>query len=351
MKTIKKLFCLGLLFGVAANATESSKGSLAISGFIEFKYRNISAKDTAGDDVTSDTAGSGYMIDDGALYFNSTLDMVDITVDIPFGRDITTSSTGSSDTSGISLGGTKTQAFGTVKHSEALSFSFGQFDTIYGFELNDAKNRFFSEAGIVFNGALPVVHTGLVADYNMAGFGVKILSANPNNKGTLGTKGQPVSDNTEPSHEHGLMLGWSNDTYRFNLGYLARASRNVTTSESENRTLAEVLLGATFGSVNLDIEYDIVHDPTSTKKNDGTGIMVHLTYDINDEHTAGLRHETTSETLTSNFEETQTSIGYKHKKSDNFHYGLEYHMHKAKVTKNTDTSDTNTLALTASLMF
>tara|TARA_Y100001935_G_C17308570_1_gene514074 strand:+ start:2685 stop:4118 length:1434 start_codon:yes stop_codon:yes gene_type:complete len=262
---------------------------VSFSGFADIRYSNYTVKDNTslrGQDE------SGFLMADGAAYGSYKGDKLSIYGDLPFRRSHT--SNVSSDAA-IELGKDKAQFYMSYDFHENFSAQLGQFDTIYGVELNDSKDRLFGTAGQVYSNTLPVVHTGLLLDFHMDGAYAKALIANPSDRGSYGAAGTNKDNNTE----YGLALGYSNDMIRGQVGYLSRPWLDIDGTSMSNRSLLDFILGATFGHFSIDLEYNMVNVPnkntlttsTTDSEDAGKGLLALASYEVTDEIGVALRYE------------------------------------------------------------
>jgi Putative beta-barrel porin-2, OmpL-like. bbp2 len=98
-------------------------------------------------------------------------------IDLPFGTPAGTT------TNGVAFGEEKAQAF-LQWNTEVLQTKFGQFDTIFGVEQNDSKDRFFADAGLVKSNIIPLTHTGALVGAGFSNFMIRGLIADPRNTST-----------------------------------------------------------------------------------------------------------------------------------------------------------------------
>lgn len=123
-------------------------------------------------------ADRGVTLNDAALYLAKDFGGIDAVIDLPFATDLG----GSND---LTFAQDQAQAhFGVTRGT--LTGKLGQYDTFYGIESNDSKDRFFADAGAIKAHLLPFTHTGVVVSYNAAPFLFRGQIANPNGRGTLG---------------------------------------------------------------------------------------------------------------------------------------------------------------------
>lgn len=339
---------------VAPAASPVVDNSLAwkFNGFLETKFRTVTQKDGP-----SRQSENGFLIEDGAVYIEGKTSAARLFLDLPLSRVRETAGTSpdftKSDGPNLDFARAKAQAFIEVPLNDSTLLQMGQFDTIYGFELNDSKDRFFSQTGVVYNNALPVTHTGLLLQHVMGEFTLKALLANPNNKGSFGT-----STAGETQAESGFTIGWTGANFRALGGYLTRPKTDPE-GKTKARTLTEVLVGATYAGFNIDIEYDIVNDPSKDKNTDlisdsaGTALMTHLTYDVNEKLKLGLRLEKTQKDVLSggNFEETVNFAGFQYRTSDNLMFGGEFGAYDLIASENATATKSSLISFSAQFKF
>ncbi|PWU19084.1 MAG: hypothetical protein C5B49_06290 [Bdellovibrio sp.] len=284
-----------------ASATAAAPASpLKFSGFFDFRYSTFSAPQDP--NVVDAHSESGFGLEDAAFYMNYEKDRVSFVMDLAFRRGKTYDLNptvapphNESNFSTFALGVDKSQLYLRYKVLDSLIFDFGQFDTVYGVEVNDSKDRVFGKTGLVYDLTLPVTHTGFMAEYANNGFSVKALAANPNNKGSNGTS--PTQDTNT---EYGVAAGYSNEVIRGQLGYMARPIATADGTGMASRSLVDVTAGTTLGRYSLDLEYSMVSDPskntlTPTDNTDtekaGTGLLALATVKIAEPFLLGLRYE------------------------------------------------------------
>lgn len=307
------------------------------NGFLEVKYRGVQ-----GAEGSNRQAESGFLVDDAALYIEGKAEGARLFLDLPFSRDRQAAGFnpdfGKSDSADFGFAKTKAQAYIEIPTGDNGLFQFGQFDTIYGFELNDAKDRFFSQTGLVYNNALPVTHTGALWQYTQEGLSLKLLVANPNNKGSLGT-----STTQEDGLETGATLGWSDPNFRLLVGYLSRPKANPL-GEMKSRTLKNLVAGVSVGGFDLDLEHDAIFDPSKDNNGnlisdaEGTAAMLHLVYNVNGQWKLGIRSEKTHKDVLSggNYEEQAQFLGLQYRKTEQLSFGAEYGTYETISTENAD---------------
>ncbi|MGE4133040.1 MAG: outer membrane beta-barrel protein [Bdellovibrionales bacterium] len=310
---LRTIVGLGLFStGAIASAVESQSStnwfeSLKVSGFVDFRNSTYHYDKSSSGNYKEK---SGYLLEDGALYFHFNHDKVEALVDLPFHRN---STTGTNDAN-FAFAMTKAQAWVGYSFTEEFKIVAGQFDTLYGFELNDSKDRLFGNAGLVYAQTLPIVHSGVYLQYSHSGLTAKLLSANPADRDTLGTTAN------DSYMETGATVGYSQDWIRGQLGYLTRDQKSLSGGEAK-RTLTDILLGFTFDAFDLDLQYSIVKNPqkntlTTSATDDedsGKGLMAILAYKLSDDWKLGVRYESlTDDPGASNYNKAESWSGVVH---------------------------------------
>jgi hypothetical protein len=280
-----------------AKVEAKSEATLKFSGFFDFRMTSLSRDPLSG---SSGSPESGFGVEDGALFLNYQKESLSFLLDVPFRRlknsDVgVTTNPNASPNGNVVWGNDKLQAF--VKYASPSNFEavFGQFDTIFGVEVNDSKDRYFSKTGLVYDYMLPVTHTGALVSYNYNGAYGRLLSANSNNKGSLG-----ASASGDNNYEYGAALGFANDMFRGQWGYLARPINKASGENGGLRSLTDVTLGTTLGKFNLDLEYSNLKDEskntltpadTSDIEANGVGYFLLASYNVTDQWSLGARIE------------------------------------------------------------
>ncbi len=216
----------------------------------------------------------------------------------------------------------------------------GQFDTIYGFELNDSKDRFFAKTGLVYDQIMPVTHTGVLFSYTNDGAYARLLAANPNNKGTLGE-----SATGDTNYEYGTAIGYSNADYRIQVGYLTRPINKAGTTTVGMRSLIDVTAGLTLGKFTADVEYAILADenkdkltadPTD-KESSGTGLLALVAYNCDDNWAFAARAERVEKLTTDKL--SSLGVGAHYKWNSTLHTRLDNIQTTTEVAAGDKTTD------------
>lgn len=294
-------------------AQEKKPIDLKWSGYFDFRFNSIENKDNP--NVThSGQPESGFSIEEAALGLQAQLADMSFVLDLPIRRDKTAA--GVSETSQLTVGADRAQAYIKMSPAENLNLTLGQFDTPYGVELNDSKDRVFVRTGLLYDYALPVTHTGVSIDGMIHSVSYRVLAANSNNKGSFGN-----TATGENQTEVGATLGYSSDVIRTQVGYLTRAIEKSNDEKGGKRDLFDVTFGFNFKQASFDFEYATVSNDNKAGKKSGSAFLFLPTYKINDKALVGLRFEKVTDDVgaTGLFEDGD-SLGA------TFHYKLNDHV-------------------------
>ena len=274
--------------------------SFKFNGFADIRYTNFHVNHDPL--ITSGQPESGFGIEDGAFYTNYEKGKLAVILDVAFRRskdsDLNSQAANPNQSSNnnLSIGTDKSQLYFKYKITPDMIFDFGQFDTIYGVEVNDSKDRVFGKTGLIYDQMLPLTHTGFMLEFNFLGnYYLKSFLADPNNKGSFGS-----STTRDDTAELGGAIGFSNDLYHYQLGYMSRKIMSASKLNTKNRSRLDIFLGGTYKKLSLDLEYTRLDDPSKNTltpsnlndlENAGTGYFSLLSYKVNDEILASFRYE------------------------------------------------------------
>jgi hypothetical protein len=238
----------------------STHAAFKSGGFMDFRFSNLNVSKSSRS--SSGQPESGFNLDDGALYGNYTNEQIEGVIDIAFrrGKDIDKDSSASypnqSSNNSLAFGLDKSQLFLRYKISPSVSIDAGQFDTIFGLEANDSKDRVFSNFGTISETFLPFTHTGLMLEYSQEALFNKTLIANPNSKGSLSN-----SSNDKKSLEFGSAFGFNGQVTHGQLGLLSRRVNAADRRGAKSRILLDALFGFRIGILDWDFQYSHLRDP------------------------------------------------------------------------------------------
>ncbi|RYZ67153.1 MAG: hypothetical protein EOP05_18115, partial [Proteobacteria bacterium] len=209
-------------------ASEIRRG-LGLQAFIDGQY--VLPKFTQ-------TADRGFTVNDAAIYLAKDFGGgVAAMIDLPFASDNTTDNN-------VEFGTQKAQAFLQWNHG-VLSTKFGQFDTIYGVEQNDSKDRFFADAGLVKTTQIPLTHTGALVGVGFEHFVIRGLIADVNN-----TSSQSTAAANNGNLEFGLQGRFDFAPMYVAVGALFGEDHNI--QEERTNLLVDVMGGFKIDRFRLD---------------------------------------------------------------------------------------------------
>lgn len=285
---------------VAAPQATTIASPFKFGGFADLRYTSYVTNNDPS--VASGNPSSGFGIEDGAVYVNYEKEKMSITADLAFrrGKDSDTNAAATqpnqSSTGAIALGVDKSQLYLKYKLGSMFTIDLGQFDTIFGAEVNDSKDRLFNKTGTTYDFALPVTHTGAMLEFARGGFAIKAFAANPNNKGSNGT-----STAGDDKTEYGGAIGYTNDSFHGQIGYMGRPINQASGVGTATRSLTDATAGVSLGAFALDAEYARVSDPSKNTltpldntdlENAGEACLGLISYKFSDAFLVGIRYET-----------------------------------------------------------
>ena len=309
-----------------SSAQADSHGGTSLSAFADAQFE---WRDKA-------NHSPGFFFNEGAVYLEHKMGIARAFIDVPF-----FGGTNAPGDAGFTVGTSEAQAFIEFNYDCGLSWMLGQFDTIYGFELNDTIDINFSKPGIVFGGALPTVHTGLLLAYNKDMYGVKFLLSDPRNTSFLNdsTATVPGGNNLE----YGLMFSVNpSEMISTSLGYLHHKVGRA------NTYLIDFLLGFNFERFALNFEFDARRGQIGKT---GWGLMNHFIFNATDKLDLGLRFEIARELSTgidtsgANYRDMQLTVGPQYKVTEHATIKFDYSWLNAQAVENGTKEDTHTITL------
>lgn len=121
----------------------------------------------------------GFTLNDAALYLGKDFSHgLAAMVDLPFAS--TLAGTGTS----VGFATSRAQAYVQWLRGP-LQVKFGQYDTIYGYEKNDSRDRFFADAGTIKQWLVPVTHVGALVGYSVGDLTFRGQLTNPRDTATM----------------------------------------------------------------------------------------------------------------------------------------------------------------------
>lgn len=318
---------------------------LKFSGFFDFRFSSYGA------DQKVTNPENGFGVEDGAFYVNYESGKLSMLLDIPFRRyknvdnpSYSGNQANASDNGNFIFGADKVQAYGKYKLNDHIVIDAGQFDTLFGLELNDSKDRYFSRTGLIYDQFLPVTHTGGMVEFVWGGSYLKGFSANPNNKGSLGS-----SSNGDEQFEYGASAGYTNEFIRGQVGYLVRPINKANGISGGRRELIDLLLGGSYGRFSIDFEYARLQDDSkntltasdaSDSEDAAEGFVGIASYQWTEAMSSGVRYEYVKNDPAQLVQKNVQSwaVGFHYKVQPALELRTEYIGYKLKNIDNTEES-------------
>lgn len=294
----------------SAFAAEGKSVGTQLTGFVDAQYQ------------WTNTLRPGFVINDGAVYLTHGLtNGLGAKIDLPFRWVGETDSDGDGVkeySNNFVFAETKAQAYISNRYESGWNWKFGQFDTIYGLELNDSPEITFSKQGLVYAAALPLTHTGAMVGYSNSSFGMNLLVSNPLNQGSM----------TNSNPEFGAQFLFNpNSQFRMSAGYLGHKM------EDGMRNFGDLILGMTSGSLSADLEAVLLKTPGAPKT--GLGVMLLPVYSFNDSWSGALRVEYLKE-VNAIHQQQQYSVGPQYKANASLKAKLDYSLQKTTEVEGAD---------------
>jgi hypothetical protein len=231
-----------------------------VSGFVDPQLQITSS---------GNTVSKGFVLNDGALYVDGSVESTEFKIDIP----LRMFSTGNVD---FDIAKTRAQAYASAKYSNGLKWKLGQFDTTFGFEGNDTVDIAFTRQGIVYTFTDPFVHTGLLVGYEMGEMSFNLYATNPNDSGILPSGTKPSDPFANPVTNNGMQYGaqfvYTSPELRGSLGGLTFMNGKSNMSD----IYYDVTLGVTIDAFSMDAE--ISYNKVGANATASYGYLLQLMY-------------------------------------------------------------------------
>lgn len=264
MMSFSKISAAFLAANLSAFAADSA--SPVVGGFVDSQFHWSNTKANS----------RGIHLHDGAIYFSHALGGSDLKIDVPF-RLMTAGSPN------LSIGMVRGQAYVAHTYENGFRWKMGQFDTSFGFEMNDSADVFFTQQGSVYNFTDPFVHLGLLAGYDLSkDMGINFIVGAPKDAGASGSS----------NGQFGLQFVKTGDM-RFAIGGLM----NKPNGAEKFSIYGDMTVGATLGDFDIDLEVnytmlgDAMNPDALTDQLSGLGALLNLQYKLSDTVAIGYRGE------------------------------------------------------------
>lgn len=225
------------------------------------------------------TDDRGFTLNDAAIYLSKDFGSgFAAMIDLPF-----MTPDGAANNS-VQFGEEKAQAFVQWNHG-MFQTKFGQFDTIFGVEQNDSKDRFFADWGLAKQAIVPITHTGALIGLGFEHFMIRGLIADPRN----------TSTQTNQNLEFGLQGRVDFAPAYASVGVLYNEGKTAT---ERTNLLIDVLGGVKLDAWRLDAYYNNRSTAGVADASNTLGVLT--TFNINPEFGLGGRLEWSKDLVVAN---------------------------------------------------
>jgi hypothetical protein len=161
---MKKVILSALLFASAVTFAQESK--LKVSGSVDTYYTtNLSTEELGTTGILSDVPANGFGLGMANVVFSYEGEKSGVVADLAFGPRANGANMYTTiDSDGNELAGAINQLYAYYNVSESVTFTLGQFNTFYGYEVISPSANFNYSVSYLF-GAGPFSHTGIKMDY------------------------------------------------------------------------------------------------------------------------------------------------------------------------------------------
>ncbi|HVK60923.1 MAG TPA: outer membrane beta-barrel protein [Bdellovibrionales bacterium] len=220
-----------------------------------------------------DAPTRGFTLNDAALYLSKDFSRgISAHVDLPF------STPEKAHTNSVGFAEKQAQAYFAYT-SIGWGGQFGQFDSPFGVEKNDSRDRFFADKGEIGKSLVPLTHSGVLASYQIESLRLGALVANPSDEGTM----------YERNPEFGALgaVETADRTYGGQIGFTV-GEADVPSSNKTN-LLVDVLGRYQKGRFQFNAGFNSKKTAGTDKTANGLGLLGILQFD--EELAAGARFE------------------------------------------------------------
>jgi hypothetical protein len=206
-------------------------------------------------------ADRGVTLNDAAIYLTRATSAGLVHVDLPFFSRLDNPATIGSQPNAFRFAERKAQAFVEVRLEE-FALRLGQYDTFFGFEAMDSRDRLFADAGILRANLLPRTHSGFQVAYRLEQIKIIGQIANPNGAGRIQEKENP---------EFGLHVRYRGLTGFGAVGF----TMNETSEFVQNRTnmILDFVGGTQLDRFGLEGEFLLKKSQEESKTGTAIGLM------------------------------------------------------------------------------
>lgn len=205
----------------------------------------------------------GFTLNDAALYLDKDFGRgFSASADLPFQTPDGTGAAAST-TSAFAFASGKAQGYAQYLNA-GFAAKFGQWDTIYGVERNDSRDRFFLDPGTIKSNFVPATHTGLLLSYSVPMVTFRGLVANPHDTGSM----------SQQNPELGVQARFDMNGFYAAAGFLyndVKAAAGATSPGSN--MLIDVMAGLAMDRFNASIYFDDRKQVGLDKHGTGFGVL------------------------------------------------------------------------------
>ena len=185
----KIIFTALLAVSFIATAQEEEKGTFTLSGTVDSYYStNLSTSDIGTTGVLTDVSANGFGLGMANTIFSYEKGKAGVVADLAFGPRANAAN---------AYTGAINQLYAYYNASEKITFTLGQFNTFYGYEVISPAGNFNYSVSYLFN-AGPFSHTGLKMDYAAS---------------------EDLSFMIAVTNPHGVVAGANSDSDNYQLGF------------------------------------------------------------------------------------------------------------------------------------
>ena len=185
----KIIFTALLAVSFIATAQEEEKGTFTLSGTVDSYYStNLSTSDIGTTGVLTDVSANGFGLGMANTIFSYEKGKAGVLADLAFGPRANAAN---------AYTGAINQLYAYYNASEKITFTLGQFNTFYGYEVISPAGNFNYSVSYLFN-AGPFSHTGLKMDYAAS---------------------EDLSFMIAVTNPHGVVAGANSDSDNYQLGF------------------------------------------------------------------------------------------------------------------------------------
>mgnify|MGYP001163911941 CR=1 FL=1 len=212
----KIIFTALLALSFIATAQEEEKGTFTLSGTVDTYYStNLSTSAIGTTGVLTDVPANGFGLGMANTIFSYEKGKTGVVADLTFGPRANAAN---------AYTGAINQLYAYYNASEKVTFTLGQFNTFYGYEVISPAGNFNYSVSYLFN-AGPFSHTGLKIDYTASeDLSFMFAVTNPhgliggsNFQGRLDENGDSITGVSNDSYQLGFQTGYKGQF--FNLAY------------------------------------------------------------------------------------------------------------------------------------